>query len=231
MEIEGQLNETERKILMEAVAKAQPEVVLEVGTYLGGGSTIHLLKALQANAKGHLWGIEADHSIYKCMITNIQDAAPEACERFTPLFGFSQKVLPQWLKEHPQVDIAFLDGGNNPMEQITEFKFIAPHIPVGGELFSHDVKLRKGKWLRPYIEQLDNWQCTFHDVSDEGLFYARKIAEAPSVSSQKAAAHQLFKMRCQPSELAALIFPHWIRATVLKLLPRKLSRRLSDGRE
>ena len=118
MEIEGQLNATERKILMDAVANGQPETVLEVGTYLGGGSTIHLLKALHANGKGHLWGIEADKSIYERMTANIKAAAPEAYDRFTPVFGFSQNVIPEWLKEHTCADIVFLDGGNNPMEQI-----------------------------------------------------------------------------------------------------------------
>ncbi|MBR5605929.1 MAG: hypothetical protein IKW70_05795, partial [Verrucomicrobia bacterium] len=105
MEIEGQLNATERKILMDAVANGQPETVLEVGTYLGGGSTIHLLKALHANGKGHLWGIEADKSIYDRMTANIKAAAPEAYDRFTPVFGFSQNVIPEWIKEHPRADI------------------------------------------------------------------------------------------------------------------------------
>lgn len=230
MEIEGQLNETERNLLMDAVKRMRPETVLEVGTYLGGGSTIHLLKALHANSQGHLWGIEADKSIYERMIANIKAAAPEAWERFTPLFGFSQQVIPQWVREHSQIDLAFLDGGNNPMEQIDEFRLVSPFIPVGGELFSHDVKLRKGKWLRPYVECLDNWKTNFYDVSDEGLFHAQKTAAAPSATSQKAANRCLFKMRLQPSELAARILPHSVRAGVLKMLPRGISRRLSDGR-
>lgn len=230
MEIEGQLNATERKILMDAVANGRPETVLEVGTYLGGGSTIHLLKALHANGKGHLWGIEADKSIYERMTANIKAAAPEAYDRFTPVFGFSQNVIPEWLKEHTRADIVFLDGGNNPMEQITEFELLAPFIPVGGELFSHDVKLRKGKWLRPYMERLDNWETKFHDVSDEGLFYGKKIAPKPSAASLKAARSKLFRMKLEPSELAAIILPHSVRAAVLKMLPRGLSRRLSDGR-
>jgi predicted O-methyltransferase YrrM len=60
-EIEGQLSAKEREYLTNAVmgAPRPPRVVLEVGTWLGGGSTIHILRALEQNRQGHLWGIEA----------------------------------------------------------------------------------------------------------------------------------------------------------------------------
>src|ERR1700722_16688883 len=95
--IEGQLNEHERRILTAAIcgASEKPKVVLEVGTWLGGGSTLHILRALEENGAGHLWGIEADHSIYEKMLANIRAAVPEASARFSPLFGFSQAVIPQ----------------------------------------------------------------------------------------------------------------------------------------
>ena len=89
-EIAGQMNPAERRVLREAVLRASPKprTVLEVGTWLGGGSTLHLLRALEENGEGHLWGIEADRSIYEAMLKNIEAAAPEASARFTPLFGF-----------------------------------------------------------------------------------------------------------------------------------------------
>ena len=65
-EIPGQLNATERRLLTEAITLApkKPEILIEVGTWLGGGSTLHILRALEKNDAGHLWGIEADRSIY-----------------------------------------------------------------------------------------------------------------------------------------------------------------------
>ena len=79
MEIPGQLNREERRLITAPILEAErkPEVVLEVGTWLGGGRTLHLLRALEANGCGHLWGIEADRSIYESMLTNIKAAAPE----------------------------------------------------------------------------------------------------------------------------------------------------------
>lgn len=233
--IEGQLNTAERKLLSDAIVNAakKPEVVIEVGTWLGGGSTLHILRALQQNGTGHLWGVEADRSIYERMLANIRAAVPEACGRFTPLFGFSQEVIPQWIKERGEglrVDFAFLDGGNRPMEQVDEFKLLDPLIPVGGQLMAHDAKLRKGKWLVPFLRALDHWKTELHDVSSEGLFTAVKVAESPSPASLKQARRVLFNLRLHPAEIASTYLPSSFCGLCLRLLPRGLSRRLSDGR-
>ena len=61
-DIAGQLNDEERRLLTNAILNAanKPEIVVEVGTWLGGGSTLHILRALERTGVGHLWGIEAD---------------------------------------------------------------------------------------------------------------------------------------------------------------------------
>ena len=133
--IDGQLSPVERGLLVSAVSSGpvKPKAVLEVGTWLGGGSTLHILQALEGNGEGRLWGIEANRDIYEQMMQNLRRGAPAALHRFTPLFGFSQEVIPKWLEEQGkgfQLDMAFLDGGNRPGEQITEFNLIDPHIPV-----------------------------------------------------------------------------------------------------
>lgn len=233
--VTGQLSEIERRLLTDAITLApkKPETVIEVGTWLGGGSTLHILRALEKNGVGHLWGVEADRSIYERMVSNIRAAAPEASKRFTPLFGFSDQVLPQWIKERgtgTQVDFAFLDGGNNPHEQIAEFRCLDPIIPIGGQLMAHDAKLRKGKWLGPFVSCLDNWETRLHDVSEEGLFFAKKIALHPSPGSSRAAQRQLLRMQCAPSEIAAAVLPSSVCGFFLRLLPRRFSRQLAEGR-
>ena len=234
LSIAGQLNDAERALLTEAILRApvKPKVVLEVGTWLGGGSTLHILRALEANGEGHLWGVEADQAIYDKMIANIRSAAANCVHRFTPLFGRSEEVIPKWLagqKGTLKIDLIFLDGGNNPGEQICEFQLLEPYIPVGGRLMSHDAKMRKGKWLVPYLSLLDNWHVQFCPESDVGLMLASKTSPQPSPSSRAAANARLFKMRCNPIEIAASILPSKVCGLLLKLLPRRVAHRLSDG--
>ncbi|MGO8926066.1 MAG: class I SAM-dependent methyltransferase [Limisphaerales bacterium] len=236
MSIEGQLNETERRLITEAITKAakKPLVAIEVGTWLGGGSTLHILRALEQNGVGHLWGIEADRSIYERMLGNIRAAAATAASRFHPLFGFSQDVLKQWKEEQPTdatVDFVFLDGGNNPREQIEEFELLDPLIPVGGQLMAHDAKMRKGRWLVPFIARLDNWESRVHDPSEYGLLYAKKIAAQPSPQNLRAARRHLFRQACNPAEIAASYLPSSVCGFVLGLLPKKFAHRLSDGND
>jgi len=233
--IAGQLNTAERQLLTDAILNAprKPEVLIEVGTWLGGGSTLHILRALHRNGVGHLWGVEAARSTYDRMLANIRSAAPEACDRFTPIFGFSQDVIPRWIDErgeHLQVDFVFLDGGNNPREQIDEFRLLDRFVPVGGQLMAHDAKLRKGKWLVPYLRALDHWDTQLHDVSTEGLFAAVKVADSPSAASLSNARGLLRKLQLNPAEIAASYLPSSVCGFFLKLLPQGVSRRLSDGR-
>jgi len=232
--ISGQLNAEERQILADAILKAprKPEVVVEVGTWLGGGSTLTFLQALHQNGTGHLWGVEADRSVYERMMANLATLGPEMLERFTPLFGFSDDVLPRWIagqKKPLQIDVAFLDGGNSPLEQIREFEILDPHFSVGARLFSHDAFCRKGKWLVPYLSRLDNWEAQVLSISETGLMSARKIAAQPSPESWRAARAHLLRMRLQPIELAAHFTPSFVIRALLPLVPRRLARRLTEG--
>jgi predicted O-methyltransferase YrrM len=234
--IEGQLNAEERALITSTILNApvKPKVAVEVGTWLGGGSTLHILRALQKNGEGHLWGVEASKDIYEKMIASIRAGAPEAADRFTPLLGFSTEVLPRWLKELPadaEIDFVFLDGGDNPYEQIEEFHLLAPRIKVDGVLMSHDARGRKGKWLVPYVSLLDNWDAKVFDISREGVFHARKIKAQPSEASRRAAERKLKMMRLEFVELAARFVPSKICGLVLRALPRRWSRKLMIGHE
>src|SRR5205085_10001172 len=127
-------------------------------------------------------------------------------------------------------DFVFLDGGNRPLEQLSEFWLLDPHIPVGGQLLAHDAKLRKGKWFAPYISRLDNWRTEIHDVSAEGLLLAKKIAPEPSPATPIAARRQLLKSRLQPAQIPAVPLPGPVRSLILRQVPRKFPVQLPAGR-
>jgi predicted O-methyltransferase YrrM len=232
--MEGQLNQQERSIITRWVTELKPEHTLEVGTWLGGGSTLHILKGLEANGKGHLWGIEASQDIYEGMVANIRSAGEELVARFTPVFGFSQKVIPSMLKQMADDAVfgfVFLDGGDNPMEQIEEFQLIRDHVPVGGVVMGHDAHRRKGKWLVPYLRAHDNWECVLHNVSEEGLFEARKVREQPSEQSRRKAETVLSSLRRQPAELLGRWLPSPVINLILRFLPRKMMLKITQGRK
>ena len=229
--LEGQLNSAERNLILEAVTSLLPEkpICLEVGTYKGGGSTLHILRAL-ARGDGILFGIEASKSIYQEMKSSLLLHQPELCRRFVPVCGFSQQVIPSLVDAGrlPKVNFAFLDGGNNPLEQIEEFFILDPLMPVGSVLMSHDAFLRKGKFLRRVLPLLDHWKIEILPISTEGLLVATKVASQPTNSFK--ARLVLFLCRLTPLELAARLSPYWFRSTLFRVLPRKLAAWIADGR-
>lgn len=205
--------------------------VLEIGTYKGGGSTLTFLEALKRKSSGRLIGIEADPHVFAEMKANITSVDPGYFAFFEPISGFSQRVIPGLLTKYPRFDLTFLDGGNNPREQIEEFELLKDAIPVGGFLFSHDANLRKGHWLVPYLTALDNWRVTIHQASEEGLLEAEKIGVSPSPASLRRAGKVLRHRKLSPVELATLLFPSSFKGFVLKLLPLKIRRLIGEGRK
>jgi predicted O-methyltransferase YrrM len=229
--IESQLHIVEKEILSARVATIPNPTILEIGTYKGGGSTLTFLEALKCKKAGKLVGIEADARVFAEMKTNIHSVDPDYFAFFEAIGGFSQQVIPGLLARYPRFDLAFLDGGNNPREQIEEFELLKEAIPVGGFIFGHDANLRKGHWLVPYISKLDNWRVTIHQASEEGLLEAVKIASSPSPISSKQAKHALRMKMLSPVEIATLLFPSSFKGFVLQLLPLKLRRRIGEGRK
>ena len=103
-QIEGQLNQLERNILTAAILEApqKPEVVIEVGTWLGGGSTLHIFKGVGAEWQRAFVGYRGGSVHLRTDDHQYPDVRLKPHNRFTPLFGFSQRVLPQWLAEQKE---------------------------------------------------------------------------------------------------------------------------------
>jgi predicted O-methyltransferase YrrM len=232
--IEGQLSTAERAFLSQTLTSMPipPAIALEVGTWLGGGSTLHILQAFQRNGTGHLWGIEYSREIHDRMVANLKSAIPEALHRFTPIFGRSQDVIPRWLRQEgagQKVDFAFLDGGDSPSEQIDEFLLLDPHMRIGAQLMAHDARMRKGKWLVPFLQRLDHWKTELLDLSEVGLLRAEKVAERPSPESLRTAEAELRRLKREPRELVARLLPPAFRSLIARILPQKVMRALIHG--
>jgi hypothetical protein len=114
---------------------------------------------------------------------------------------------------------------------VEEFQLLRDRVPVGGVLLGHDAKRRKGKWLIPYVMAHDNWECVLHDVSDEGLFEARKMREQPSEVSRRKAGSTLATLRRQPTELLGRWLPAPVISIILRCLPHKVVLSVTQGRK
>lgn len=210
---------------------APQPVCLEVGTYKGGGSTLQILRALEQKG-GILFGVEASPEIFQEMRASLAAQEPELCRRFVPVCGFSQQVIPALLADErlARVDFAFLDGGNNPREQIEEFRLLDPNMPVGSVLMAHDALLRKGKWLRRFLPLLDHYQTKVLPLSPEGLLVAQKVRTSPTLPSKIKAHGMLGVQALAPLELAARLAPAGLRSAFFRKLPRRWAAWLADGR-
>lgn len=231
--IEGQLNPLERAQISSALLKLGREdpICLEVGTYKGGGSTLQILAVL-AKTGGTLFGIEASPTIFHEMRAALLQQEPGLCQRFHPILGFSQEQIPALIQsgQLPRVDFVFLDGGNNPREQIEELGLLDPKMPTGSILMAHDAFLRKGKWLRRVLRFLDHFETTLLPISPEGLLVAKKLKPEPSFTSRLKAGLVLFVCQISPLELAARWTPPMLRTLVFSLLPKRVGAWLGDGR-
>lgn len=231
--IEGQLNPSERARIASALLELgrQDPICLEVGTYKGGGSTLQILAVL-AKTGGALFGIEASPTVFREMKAALLEQEPDLCQRFHPILGFSQEQIPALIQsgQLPKVDFVFLDGGNNPREQIQEFRLLDPLLPIGGTLMSHDALLRKGKWLRRVLPLLDHYQTEILKLSEEGLLVAKKIRLRASWMSRLAALVCFLFCCASPLEMAAYLFPLSWRRLFFEFIPAGWARRLADGR-
>ena len=110
--IESQLTPGEKAILTARLESFPSPMILEIGTYMGGGSTLTFLAALKAKGGGRLFGVEASVSVFAQMKENIRSVDPDYFRFFEPIHGYSQQVIPDLLLKIGHFDVAFLDGGN-----------------------------------------------------------------------------------------------------------------------
>jgi len=229
--MEGQLHDLERNKIAEIIHTTKPDICIEVGTWYGGGSTKTILNSLKNIENGFLFGIEYDKSIYSKMIENITNYLPDVQQYFKPYFGRSKNAIPKIIKENnlTKIDFVFLDGGNNPNEQIKEFKILNNFMPVGGYLLAHDINVRKGKYFKNYVRNINLFDIEI--ISTEtGLLIAKKTQNRYSAMGKFRAEVVLLSQRLNPIELSAVFLSSKLKNILLKFIPSKLAYKLTNGR-
>lgn len=157
IDVPGQLWFADRKLIYNRILKHKPECVFEVGTWLGGGSTLIIASALAKNGFGKLHTIEADHQIYQEAVENysryLQHLKP-----FVELhYGVSTDVYPAVLEGVKAVNFLFMDGSNDPQQTTDEYNMFKPFLKKGSILVAHDWDDEKMMALKPLISSSSDW--------------------------------------------------------------------------
>lgn len=157
IQIPGQLWYAERKTLYETIRKHKPQVVFEIGTWFGGGSTYFIAQALLENHFGTLFTIESDQDIYRSAVLNYHRYLRNLLPYIKFYVGKSTEVYPLILREVGRVDALFLDGADDPQQTVDEFTMFKPYLHRGSVLMAHDWDQKKMELLRSIIETSPNW--------------------------------------------------------------------------
>jgi len=154
-EPEGQLWQAERDFLYGAVRQMKPLVVLEIGTWKGGGSTMQITNALRDTVIGG--------KLFTC------DPSPEMVEiakalhkddRNVYIFKFgSTEMIKMMLQKNLIPDLVFFDGPEDADTALNDIQMLEPHMRSSSTFMMHDwdppsIKASK---IRPYMESNPGW--------------------------------------------------------------------------
>lgn len=183
--LEGQMTPEERKEIYKIVIDTKPDVVFEVGTWKGGGSTYFLSSALHENGKGTLFTIESEAEFFNHAV-NLYNSTLKPLQPYVNFsFGQSHEVYPNLLKtllevnKNPYswhcIDIVFLDGKEDPDQTLNELNMFLPYLKVGGIVACHDWKTSKTDKIRSIMAS-SSWELvSFLPNGPTGFAAFRKI--------------------------------------------------------
>lgn len=160
--MEGQMTPEERQEIYRLVIDTKPDVVFEVGTWKGGGSTYFLSSALHENGKGVLFTIESEAEFFSHAVSLYSSTLKDLKPYVNFSFGNSEIIFPNLLKSlslasnvdmvnKQFIDIVFLDGKEDPDQTLNELSMFSPYLKVGGIVACHDWKTSKTDKIRSIL--------------------------------------------------------------------------------
>jgi len=153
----GGLMKGENEALYNLVLNAKPDLVCEVGTRRGGGSTHIISSALREVGKGMLHTAECDKTFYKQAVKFYDVELAHLKPYVTFHYGTGYDVFMEILGAIGDVDILFLDGIGYH-QTVLEYELFKPKLKKGSYLACHDWHIGKMKKLRPIIEADADWE-------------------------------------------------------------------------
>lgn len=150
----GQLWVPDRQLLYNTVRELKPSVVVESGTWKGGGSTFYIASGLYDNGSGKLISAEPDFLCFKEAVGMYQHYWPELQVYVELHHGPSQQVFPDTVPE--TIDMVFLDSEGQE-SVLWEYTFLEPRIRKGGVLMAHDFWYDKLDRIKDFLFDQTKW--------------------------------------------------------------------------
>jgi len=169
---QGQLSHDERDYLRKTVIGLSPEIILESGTWYGGGSTYSLASALRSIYKGFLYTWEENFNFYN-VANNFY--SNDGWEQYVKCINgdFISGVADFESDLMKNVSMVFLDGGDENergtlklpenmypeySENLASFKILEKRLSINSHVLLHDweVKGGRGTFVKWYLDN-KNW--------------------------------------------------------------------------
>ncbi|MGW8122136.1 O-methyltransferase [Roseivirga echinicomitans] len=164
------------ELMFRIIRAYKPNLCFELGTCLGI-SAAYGLQALNLNKKGKFISLEG--------ATELANMAQESLERFEIkgleiITGRFQDTLPNLLKEHKDIDFAFIDGHHEEKATLDYFEMFFDNISEKGILIFDDINWSSGMrkaWRR--LKNDSRINCTI-DTYDRGICFINKSKTSKS---------------------------------------------------
>lgn len=176
--IPGQMWFEDRRVLYNAIREMRPRRCFEVGTWLGGGSTLVVTRALARNGSGKLHTIEVEEDLHTRAKTSYAKYLPELRPFVEFHRGDYRTVFTDLIERKGGVDLFVLDGAEDGAQTLAQFEFFDARSHAGTALFAHDWETEKAAQVRPLLESSDEWQIdvVVGPPKSVGLAVAHRLA-------------------------------------------------------
>src|SRR4051794_20136052 len=131
----GQMWFEDRRVLYETVRRLRPRRCFEVGTWMGGGSTLVIARALRENRFGKLHTIEVLDDVHREAVDRYRAHVPDLLPFVELHHGDYTEVFPRLIDEGGGVDFFVLDGAEDGAQTLEQFNFFDARSHPSTELF------------------------------------------------------------------------------------------------
>lgn len=187
----GQLEPVERQYLYDTIQQHKPKVVVEFGTWQGGGSTLHIVSSIRANGIGMLYSYESHEPYYKIAKNYYDNSQYKDYIRLynENMIDSAMKMDDEFVKS---INLMFFDGGDEDAngnyklprnmypehsENLSLFKILESRISPGCHIIMHDWHNGRGSFIKWYLQQnsYNSWKIINIIDSSVGMAHIQKL--------------------------------------------------------